>query len=174
MLYGMSRPILLVTLLMTLGGCNQVEQAPPPRLGHGHARESGTTAANVSTNDEHEDAAHAHGHAHVAPAGAIVPRASIETVEPGQEALAEAIVKASKPSLVECRGNSGGGTLRVKIVSTASAEKISIDSDSKIDDKVRHCVLEALSTLDVPDTLSNSSPSSRPSQGFTSIIAINW
>ncbi|HRI63079.1 MAG TPA: hypothetical protein PK156_02545 [Polyangium sp.] len=170
----MCRPILLLTMLMILGGCHQVEQAPPPRLAHGHAPDSDSKPVDVAVHDEHEHAEHAHAHDRATPAGALVPRASVETVEPGQEALAAAILSASKSSLVECRGNSGGGTLRVKIVSTTSAEKITIDSDSKIDDKVRHCVLEALSTLDVPDTLSNSSPSSRPSQGFTSIIAINW
>lgn len=168
MLDIMIRPIVFLAMSTVLGACNQVEQAPPPLHPQGRAGESPIKPVVVATNTVPT------AHEPEAPAGAIVPRASVEQVEPGQEALAQAIVAASKPSLAECRGNSGGGTLRVKIVSTKSSAKLSIDSDTKIDEKVRRCVFEALSTVDVPDTLSNASPSMRPSAGFTSIIAVNW
>lgn len=177
MLLVMSRFILLSVAVMGLGACHQIEPAPPPMHPHGDSAKSSTSSVETGSsaeisqpNQEHAE----HAHDHDAPAGAIVPRATVEQVEPGQEALAQAIVAASKPSLQECRGNSGGGTLRLRIVSSQSSARITIDSDTKISERVRHCVMEALSTLDVPDTLSQSSPSMRPSAGFTSIIAVNW
>jgi len=166
----MSRPILFLATVSLLGACQQIEPAPPPL--HPHQPGTEATAEPVASMKvlPPEEHAQAHGPA----AGAIVPRATVEQVEPGQEALAEAIISASKPSLAECRGNSGGGTLRLRIVGSRSSAKITVDSDTKVNDKVRHCVLEALSTLDVPDTLSRGSPSMAPSAGFTSIIAVNW
>lgn len=172
MLNVMFRPMLLLATLV-LGACQPLETAPPPTNPRNHAHDhAGDSHAEVAKtqHDEHAE----HGHDHAAPPGAIVPRASVEEVEPGQEALAEAIVAASKPSLAECRANSGGGKLRLRVVGTKSSAKITIDPGSNINDSVRHCVLEALSTLDVPDTLSQSSPSMKPSAGFTSIIAVNW
>lgn len=162
---------LLVTLI--LSACQPLETAPPPTNPHGHAQaNAGESQAHVTKSKPDEHAEHAH-HPH-ASSGPIVPRATVEEVEPGQEALANAIVAASKSSLDECRANSGGGKLRLRVVSSESSEKITIDSGSTINDSVRQCVLSALSTLDVPDTLSQASPSMRPSAGFTSIIAVNW
>jgi hypothetical protein len=171
----MFRSTLLLAALTMLGACHQIEPAPPPLHSHDHGAESANAesaslGAISAPGTEHAE----HAHAHEAPAGAIVPRDSVEQVEPGQEALAQAIVAASKPSLDECRGNAGGGTLRLRVVGNKSSAKITIDPGSTVNDKVRHCVLEALSTLDVPDTLSQSSPSMRPSAGFSSIIAVNW
>jgi len=171
MLPVMFRFILLLGALTMLDACSQIEASPPPL--HGHAEGNEANAAPISSAAISTPAAEI-AHAHGPPAGAIVPRASVEQVEPGQEALAEAIVAASKPSLDECRGRAGGGTLRLRVVGTKSSAKITIDPGSTVNDSVRHCVLEALSSLDVPDTLSQASPSMRPSAGFSSIIAVNW
>jgi hypothetical protein len=175
MLKAMSRPILLLAALIMLAACQPIEAAPPPLHPHvqgvdaaGQQGSSGTNVAQKKTNPTDD------GQLHDAPAGAIVPRASVVEVEPGQEALAEAIVAASKPSIAECRGNSGGGTLRLRVVGNKSSAKITVDPGSTVNDATRHCVLEALSSLDVPDTLSQASPSMRPSAGFSSLIAINW
>lgn len=162
---------LLATLI--LGACQPLEAAPPPtnpiKQTQNHVAHSP-----VEVTQEQHDAHVAHGHLHGVPPGAIVPRATIEDVEPAQEALARAIVAAAKPSLDDCRANSGGGKLRLRVVGNKSSAKITIDPSSNVNDAVRNCVLEALSTVDVPDTLSQGSPSMRPSAGFTSIIAVNW
>ena len=173
MLTLMFRPILLFVLLM-LGACQPIEQAPPALNARDHSLDAAKQPA-VGEGKIEKDSGDVEGDGTDAPpAGAVVPRARVEFVEPGQEALAQAILSASKSSLDECRANSGGGTLRVRIVSTKTAAKITLDSDSKMSDKVRNCVIGALSTIDVPDTLSNAAPSMRPSAGFTSTFAINW
>ncbi len=175
MLRAMFRTIPLVVVLMMLGACHQIERAPPPL--YPRADGAGANAASASSAvisaPPAEHAEHANTHHHVT-AGAIIPHADIEQVEPGQEALAQAIIKASKSSLDECRANSGGGTLRLRVVGNKLSAKISIDPRSTVNDAVRLCVLEALSTIDVPDTLSQASPSMRPSAGFSSTFAVNW
>jgi hypothetical protein len=168
MLAAMFRSILLVVLLM-LSGCHQIEPAPPPLRPRNSQPEVGVQPASSASESRHDHAAGEH-----APAGAIVPRVAVEQVEPGQEALAQAILAASKPSMDECRANSGGGMIRLRVVGTKSSAKITIDPESTANEAVRHCVLEALSTLDVPDTLSRGSPSMSPSAGFSSIISVNW
>jgi hypothetical protein len=172
MLMVMFRPILLPMVLTMLGACHQIEPAPPPLRPRDRGTDAqvvpGPAGTSVAKTTEHTR------HKHVAPAGAIVPKATIEEVEPGQEALAQAIVAASKTSLDECRGNAGGGTLRLRVVGSKVSAKITIDPGSTVGDSVRYCVLEALSTIDVPDTLSQASPSMRPSAGFSSVIAVNW
>jgi len=163
---------LLATLI--LGACQPLEAAPPPTNPNKQASGAADSHGDGAKKEHDQHAEQTHDHDHAKPAGAIVPRASVEEVEPGQEALAEAIVAASKPSLAECRANSGGGKLRLRVVGNKSSAKITIDPGSTVNDSVRVCVLEALSTVDVPDTLSQSSPSMKPSAGFTSIIAVNW
>lgn len=171
MLVMMFRLSFLLALLSLSAACHQIEPAPPPLRPRDRSANAEATASTAqAVHDEHAG----HDHAHDAPAGAIVPRATVEEVEPGQEALAQAIVAASKPSLSECRANAGGGTIRLRVVSTKSSAKITVDPSSTVNADVRHCVLEALSVLDVPDTLSQASPSMRPSAGFTSTIAVNW
>lgn len=168
----MFRPMLLLAML-TLGACQPLETAPPPtnpsQKAHTGAAESHAEVAQTKPDDHAHHPRHPH-----ASSGPIVPRAIVEEVEPGQEALANAILAASKSSLDECRANSGGGKLRLRVVGNKSSAKITIDPNSNISDSARLCVLEALSTIDVPDTLSQASPSMRPSAGFTSIIAVNW
>jgi hypothetical protein len=166
----MFRSTLLVVLLM-LGACHQIEPPPPPLRPHKSEAETGAQPAS-SVDESKSD--HEHAAADTAPAGAIVPRVAVEEVEPGQEALAQAILAASKPSMAECRANSGGGMIRLRVVGTKSSARITIDPGSTVSESMRHCVLEALSTLDVPDTLSQGSPSMRPSAGFSSIISVNW
>ncbi len=167
MIVVMLRASLPVVLLL-VAGCHQLEPPPPPLRPRSTGASANAAAASPSTK------AHDHDHDHGPAAGAIVPRILVEQVEPGQEALAQAIVAAAKPSLDDCRAIAGGGLLRLTIVSSKSREQITIDPSSTVSAEVRHCVLEALSSLDVPDTLSQSSPSSRPSSGFSSIFTVAW
>lgn len=179
MLALMFRSIPLLAALMMLGACHQIEPAPPPLRPRDATSEatakpasSAENVANAKTTTAHAEHTNTHGH-HVT-AGALIPHADIEQVEPGQEALAQAIIAATKPSLDECRGNAGGGMLRLRVVGNKLSARITIDPRSTVNDAVRTCVLEALSTIDVPDTLSQASPSMRPSAGFSSTIAVNW
>lgn len=161
----------LLAVVVLFGACQPIEQAPPPTHAHGAGTETKADPVPSATNESKD--AHTDG-THAPPAGAIAPRATVEQVEAGQEALAQAIVAASTPTLAECRANAGGGTIRLRVVSTKTSAKITVDPSSTVNADTRHCVLEALSTLDVPDTLSQASPSMKPTAGFTSIIAVNW
>lgn len=172
MLVLMFRSILLPVALTMLGACHQIEPAPPPLRPRDPAAEAKLTETKVASAPTGTNVAQPKERAPAA--GAIVPKATVEEVEPGQEALAEAILAASNPSLSQCRGNAGGGMLRLRVVGSKVAARITIDPASTVNDDVRRCVLEALSTIDVPDTLSQASPSMRPSAGFSSTIAVNW
>jgi hypothetical protein len=125
--------------------------------------------------------AHAHGHEHAAGEhakglrpGALAPRVSVGEVQGGDAALAQAIVAPSKAPMSECRANAGGGLVRIRIAGDRKSASMAVEPGSSVDEKTRHCVLEALSTIDVPDTLSQSSPSQRPSKGFSSTITVQW
>ena len=169
MLAAMFRSSLLIVLSM-LGACHQIEPAPPPLRPRNPAAEAGAQPAPSAP-----ESTNAHAVAKQAPAGAIVPRVAVEQVEPGQESLAQAILEASKPSMSECRATSGGGMIRLRIIGTKTSARITIDpSSTGMSESMRHCVLEALSTLDVPDTLSRAGGSMSPSSGFTSVFAVNW
>ncbi|MDI1447048.1 hypothetical protein [Polyangium sp. 6x1] len=162
------RPGLLVFSLLGLAACAEIEAAPPPL----HPRGSASSDATVAAADPAppKPAAPAEG----ARNEALAPRIGVEGVADGHQALADAIVSASKTPMAECRANGGGGTVRIRVAGNHTSASFAVDPGSTADDKMRHCVLEALSTLDVPDTLSQSSPSSRPSSGFSSIITVQW
>ncbi|MDC0747702.1 hypothetical protein [Polyangium mundeleinium] len=162
------RSRLLVGSLLGLAACAEIEAAPPPLHPRGSASPDATVAAAEATPSK--PAAPAEGGRQEA----LAPRVGIEGVADGQQALADAIVAASKAPMNECRGNSGGGTVRIRVAGNHTSASFAVDPRSTADDKMRHCVLEALSTLDVPDTISQSSPSSRPSSGFSSIITVQW
>jgi len=161
------RSALLVVSLLGLAACAEIETAPPPL----HPRGSAAPEATVAAAEPAPKAA--------APASgprpeALAPRVGVEGVADGHQALADAIVAASKTPMSECRANSGGGTVRIRVAGNHTSASFAVEPGSTADDKMRHCVLEALSTLDVPDTLSQSSPSSRPSAGFSSVITVQW
>ncbi|MDI1432736.1 hypothetical protein [Polyangium sorediatum] len=159
---------LLLLSLLGLAACAEIEAAPPPLHPRGSA--SPDTTATVAEATPPKPAAPAEG----VRKEALAPRVGVEGVPDGQQALADAIVSASKAPMNECRGNGGGGTVRIRVAGNHTSASFAVDPGSTADDKMRHCVLEALSTLDVPDTISQSSPSSRPSSGFSSIITVQW
>ena len=106
--------------------------------------------------------------------GALAPRVSVGEVQGADAALAQAIVAPSKAPMDACRANAGGGRVRIRISGDHKAASMAVEPGSSVDERTRHCVLEALSTIDVPDTLSQTSPSSRPSKGFSSVITVQW
>lgn len=105
---------------------------------------------------------------------ALAPRIDVERIPPEQESLAHAIVAAAKVPMSECHVGGGGGTIRIRVKGDARSAHFDIEAGSSLDENARHCVLEALSTLDIPDTLSRASPSSAPSKGFSSVITVQW
>lgn len=106
--------------------------------------------------------------------GALAPRVSIGEVQGGDAALAQAIVAPSQVPMGECRANAGGGLVRIRIAGDRKSASMAVEPGSSVDETTRHCVLEALSTIDVPDTLSQAAPSARPSKGFSSVITVQW
>jgi hypothetical protein len=106
--------------------------------------------------------------------GTLAPRLTVGEVQGGDAALAQSIVAPSKAPMSECRANAGGGLVRIRISGDRSSASMAVEPGSSVDHKTRHCVLEALSTIDVPDTLSQTSPSSRPSKGFSSLVTVQW
>lgn len=158
----------LVLSLLLLAACAEIEPGPPPL----HPRAEASAGATATTAPP------------PAPTSAVVttekkkpsgPRVGVENVSAEQRSLAESILAAARQQLAECRPNENGATLvRIRITSDEHSASMRVEPDSSADIRTRHCVLEALSTLDIPDTLSQSSPSSRPSAGFTSLISVEW
>jgi len=153
---------------LALFGCAEIEPAPPPRHPHASSPSAADTPAEAKAEGEKKPA-EATGRKE-----ALAPRVGAEDVADGHQALADAIVQASKGPMAECVAGSGAGVVRVRVKSTDRSASFDIEPGSIIDEKMRHCVLEALSTIDVPDTLSQASPSSRPSSGFSSVIKVQW
>jgi hypothetical protein len=153
---------------LLLLGCAEIEQAPPPL--HPRGKASAKAPVEAAGDGDVKTAAAGDG----VRQGSLAPRVHVEGVADGHEALADAIVAASKSPMAECQPNSGGGVVRIRVKSTDKSASFDVEPDSSIDEHMRHCVLEALSTIDVPDTLSQSSPSSRASSGFSSIITVKW
>lgn len=163
--------VLAFFLGSALVACATIEPAPPPLKPHGAAPPPDTTAATATTAAPTTTTAGTDDHVRK---GALAPRVNVEGVEDGHEQLAQAILAASKVPMAECRVGGGGGTVRVRVKSDRRSASFDIEPGSSIDENVRHCVLEALSTIDVPDTLSQASPSSAAPKGFSSVITVQW
>jgi hypothetical protein len=168
-LHRRSAPLLGLSLL-GLAACAEIEAAPPPL----HPRGAGAAAPDATVAAQDAPTAKPSAPADTARQDTLAPRVGVEGVADGHQALADAIVAASKTPMSECRANGGGGTVRIRVEGSHTSASFAVVPGSSTDEKMRHCVLEALSTLDVPDTISQSSPSSRPSTGFSSVITVQW
>jgi hypothetical protein len=160
---------LFVVSLLGLAACAEIEAAPPPL----HPRGTGNTSPDATVAAA-ELPAKPSAAAEAPKSQALGPRVGVEGVPDGQQALADAIVAASKAPMSACRANGGGGNVRIRVAGNHTSASFAVEPGATVDENMRHCVLEALSTLDVPDTISQSSPSSRPSSGFSSIITVQW
>ena len=65
------------------------------------------------------------------------------------------------------------GAIRVRIKADNDTTKMLVEPGSSLDGASRKCVLEALSTVDIDEILSRTSPSDRAS-GFSSVIKVEW
>jgi hypothetical protein len=103
-----------------------------------------------------------------------VPSVQVDEVQGhDKEAVRTMFVPAHRP-VRECRPGSSGGLLRLRVTGDHGSARMSVDPSSSADAAMRRCVMEALSTIDLPDTLSQSSPSSSPAKGFSSVITVKW
>jgi hypothetical protein len=91
----------------------------------------------------------------------------------GLDSESSSAVEAARPHLEHCHPG-GGGKIAVQITKHERATYMSIVPGESLDPTAGHCVLEALSTVDLPETGSNvGGPAVKPS-GFTSLITISW
>ena len=91
----------------------------------------------------------------------------------GLDNESSAAVEAARPHLEHCHPGSGG-KIAVQVTKQARATYMSVVPGESLDPTAGHCVLEALSTVDLPETGSNvGGPAVKPS-GFTSLITVSW
>jgi hypothetical protein len=88
-------------------------------------------------------------------------------------ALVARVYEAAREPLQGCR-QAGGGKVDVRITRRDGLFHLSVEPGASLDPSARHCVLEALSTVDLEETGGNvGGPTVRPS-GFTSLITVSW
>jgi len=80
---------------------------------------------------------------------------------------------AAREALGHCH-QPGGGTVHVRIVKEGPSLRMHIEPGATLDPTAHRCVLEALSTIDVPDTAANTGGPATPPSGFTSLITLSW
>jgi hypothetical protein len=157
-----------------LAGCPMPQNPKPAPLPGPVAPAPESASSPAPSEPASASAPSAGGHADGLRPGTLAPRVSVGEVQGGDAALAQAIVAPSKAPMSACRANAGGGLVRIRISGDRASASMAVEPGSSVDDETRHCVLEALSTVDVPDTLSQASPSSRPSKGFSSVVTVQW
>jgi hypothetical protein len=122
----------------------------------------------------------------VAPAPASVERPAVEAGTPkpaagvqlsvtetnGVEPAAVGQIYASaREALGHCR-QPGGGTVYVRVQKQGPSLHMKIEPGATLDPLAHRCVLEALSTVDLPDTGSNGGGPAVPPSGFTSLLTV--
>jgi hypothetical protein len=91
-------------------------------------------------------------------------------LDPG--ALAK-VYGAARESLAHCH-QPGGGTVHVRIVRQGTSLHMHIEAGATLDPTAHRCVLESLSTVELPDTASNGGGPAVPPSGFTSLLTLSW
>jgi hypothetical protein len=116
-------------------------------------------------------------------AGPLAPvrtraRLLLEQGEGAESARVRAALAAAEPRVSECVAGSGG-VIRFRVASGPDGARFTIERSSlmgrrsRLGPRQQRCVLEALSTVDVPSATTDASPSARPS-GFTALFRIEW
>jgi hypothetical protein len=103
--------------------------------------------------------------------GALLPVVGLEDPAGELSKAPDAAFAPLRDRMRECAAGRSG-VVRVRIKNEKNRTSMDIEPGSSVDGSNR-CVLEALSTVDVDDALSRSSPSNRAS-GFTSVVRIEW
>ena len=152
-------PLLLLPALLT--ACLAPELGPEPSVGNPPAERA---ASVVAANEPQVS-----GNSGVTPPVTLV----FSSIEGAQGERARATFAPVARPLQECRMGTGGGLVRVQIQSGEGRTRYSVLPGSTIDGPRSRCVLETLSTVNVDDMQSRSSPSNRPS-GFTGQLVIEF
>ena len=88
-------------------------------------------------------------------------------------AIVGKVYAAAREPLGHCH-QPGGGTVHVRIVKQGVSLHMHIEPGATLDPEAHRCVLEALSTIDLPDTAANAGGPAVPPSGFTSLITLTW
>jgi hypothetical protein len=88
-------------------------------------------------------------------------------------ALLGKVYGAAKESLGNCR-QSGGGTVHVRLERKGTSVSMHIEAGATLDPRAHECVLQALSTVELPDTAANAGGPQIPPSGFTSLLTLSW
>jgi hypothetical protein len=76
-------------------------------------------------------------------------------------------------SLGHCR-QPGGGTVHVSIVKKGKNLQMHIEPGATLNPLAHECVLQALSTVEIPETGGNMGGPTTPPSGFTSLLTLSW
>jgi hypothetical protein len=92
-------------------------------------------------------------------------------VKGGSIEYARAILAPTTRIINECR--TGAPTaVRVRLTSENGEAALHVEPGSALDGSIRRCVLEALSTIELPDaTPKGNAP---PPSGFSSLVIVEW
>lgn len=103
-----------------------------------------------------------------------LPRVVVERMDGAERQEAERILQAVREELRECAGGAGG-LVRIELTGSSKTTKMTIDPESMgtVDSHTRTCVLKALSTVDLGESLLPTSPSDKPS-GFAAQLTVSW
>jgi hypothetical protein len=109
---------------------------------------------------------------HATPSGDGV-RVSVTEANGLDPAVVSKVYSAARESLGHCH-QPGGGTVHVRIVRQGLSLHMHIEPGATLDPTAHQCVLEALSTVELPDTAGNGGGPAVPPSGFTSLITLSW
>jgi hypothetical protein len=76
-------------------------------------------------------------------------------------------------SLGHCR-QPGGGTVHVSVVKKGKNLQMHIEPGATLNPLAHECVLQALSTVEIPETGGNVGGPTAPPSGFTSLLTLSW
>jgi hypothetical protein len=107
-----------------------------------------------------------------APDATLPVRLFIEQSAGAENARLSAVFAPAHPKVRACVPGSGG-VIRLRVVGSPNGAQLSVEPSTTLGPRERRCVLEALSTVDVPSAAADPSPSAKPS-GFTALFRIEW
>jgi hypothetical protein len=97
---------------------------------------------------------------------------SVDQVKGGSIEYARALIAPSVTPMKECR-TKAPTAVRVRITSENGEAALHVEPGSSLDGSIRRCVLEALSTIELPDPAPQGNAPMRPT-GFSSLITVEW
>lgn len=99
-------------------------------------------------------------------------RVFVEQSEGAESARLRAAFAPAEARVSECVSGSGG-VVRLRVVARPDGARLTFEPSSALGPRERRCVLEALSTVDVPSAAADPTPTAKPS-GFTALFRIEW